>query len=463
MRPPLAAAAELATRHLEREGLRPVVVAHDIWLAAGLQGALPETALACISASDAIDTLRQRGTEVFCLSEEIGATAAAAMSSLDLLRHDTAKKFFATLGPTAVIAFKPSERIEEAVGALGGRLLAAPSSAARAYENKLAFIDAAERAGVPRPRWRAMRLPQRYSELAADFGERVVVQGARGNAGQRTWMVGDQASLDAVGVREPGALVRVSEFVEGTPFTASGVTFSAPGSGLARGRLAAVVEPCRQVTGIPWLTPEELGSCGNVWGDTALDAHSHEVARCVHALAADLSARNYHGVFGVDFVLASDGPLVIEVNPRMVASLPVATELEIEAGRAPLILLHMLELLDADLDSIADRDSSDDENAPATPLADATQVIVHRLPGDAEERPRGGIYRVDQNGAVQFVRPGAGLADLDPDGDLLLLTRRSGEPVTDRKEYARVYTRSSRGEDSPALEALVAYLRSGAR
>ena len=456
MRPSLATAAALATRHLDREGLRPVVVAHDAWLAAGLQRALPQTVLACISASDAVDVLRSRGTEVFCLSEQVGAAAIAGMSSLDLLQHPATRQFFARLGPTAVVAFKPSERIAEAVEALGGRLLAAPSSAARAYENKLAFIDAAERAGVPRPRWQAMRLPDRFLELAAKFGSRVVVQGARGNAGQRTWMVGDQAALDAIPGRERGAVVRVAEYVDGTPFTATGVSFSAPGTGLSRRRLAAVIEPCRQVTGIPWLTPEELGSCGNAWGDTALFDQEREVTRCIRALAADLSANNYHGVFGVDFVLASDGPLVIEVNPRMVASLPVATELEVEAGRAPLILLHLLELLGADLDDI------EDQKSPRTSVPDATQVIVHQLPGDAPGHAAGGVYRVDAAGGVKLARPGSGLIDLTADGEMLLLTRRPGEPVTERKEFARIYARSPDGEAIPGLEALVAYLRRSA-
>lgn len=456
MGPSLAAAAALATRHLERQAMRPVVVAHDIWLAAGLQRALPQTALACISASDAVAALRERGTEVFCLSEEVGAEATAGMSSLDLLRHEKTRGFFSSLGRTAVLAFKPSERIAEAVEALGGRLLAAPSSAARAYENKLAFIAAAERAGVPRPRWKASRLPPEFAPLGEEFGSRVVVQGARGNAGQRTWMVSDQASLDAARSRERGAVVRVSEYVEGMPLTATGVAFSAPGSGLEPRRLAAVIEACRQVTGVSWLTPEELGSCGNAWGDPRLPAHQAEVARCVRALAADLGASNYHGIFGVDFVLAADGPLVIEVNPRMVASLPLATELEIEAGRAPLVLLHLLELLDAELDEIAG------EDAPPTPLGDASQVIVHRLPTDPAARPRGGVYAVGAAGDVEFVRPGAGLLDLRDDGDMLLLTRHFAEPVTERKEYARIYTRSPHGEAAPGLRALVDHLRSGA-
>jgi hypothetical protein len=452
MRPALEPAAALAEARLADLGLRPVVVAHDIWLAAGLQRALPQTALACISVSDGIDVLRAQGAEVFCLSEQTGPDATAGMSSLDLLQHPATAAFFRRLGPTAVLAFKPSERISAAVASLGGRLLAAPSSAARAYENKLAFVAAAERAGVPRPRWDARGLPLDFAALAEDLGTPVVVQGARGNAGRRTWLVHSQAQLDEVTRRERGGQVRVAEWVEGTPFTATGVAFSGTGGTVEPTRLAAVIDPCRQVTGVAWLTPEELGSCGNAWGDPVFEAHLPEVQRCVQALGADLSASNYHGVFGVDFVLAADGPVVIEVNPRMVASLPVATELEVEAGRAPLLLLHLLELLDADLDELA-------ETYADTPLGVASQVIAHRLPGDSEVRPPGGVYRAVPGGVPNFVRPGACLHDLRGAGELLLLTRRTGEPVNGAREFARVYVRSADGEHTPGLQELLDYLR----
>ena len=259
--------------------------------------------------------------------------------------------------------------------------------------------------------------------------------------------------LDAIPQRDRSGLVRVAEYVEGVPFTSSGVAFSAPGTGLTRDRLPAVVEPCRQVTGIPWLTPEALGSCGNAWGYQPLNAHLAEIERCARALGADLAASSYRGVFGVDFVLAADGPVVIEVNPRMVASLPVATELEVEAGRAPLLLLHLLELSDANLAGL--------EDAPATPLGMASQVILHRLPGDRDATPPGGVYRAT-HGTVDLIRPGATLEDLASDSsELLLVCRRTAEPVSARREFARVYTRSPLGEDAPGVRELVEFVRHG--
>jgi hypothetical protein len=455
MRPGLAEAVAAARRALDRRGQRPAVVAHDVWLAAGLAAALPETALVCISASDTIDVYRDRGIEIFCLSEQVGGHATAGMSSLELLQHPATRAFFERLGPTAVLAFKPSERIAAAVGDLGGELLSAPASAARRYENKLEFVAAAERAGVPRPFWVVRPLPPGFAELEAQFGPRVVVQGARGNAGQRTWMVSDQQSLDYARQREGSGAVRAAEFVEGLPFTATGVALGGTGSGIDGGRPPATIEPCRQVTGVGWLTPEQLGSCGNAWDPRLFEAHRVEIGRCMHALGADLAANNYRGVYGVDFVLADDGPLVIEVNPRMVASIPVASELEVEAGRAPLVLLHLLELSNAEFPRT-------DAQVPAgMELGAGSLLILHRLDGDSDVPPRNGVYRVGDGGDVDFLRPGANMADLAAPGELLLMTRRAGEPVSRRKEFGRIYSRSGDGEHAPGVRELVDFARHG--
>jgi len=113
------------------------------------------------------------------------------------------------------------------------------------------------------------------------------------------------------------------------------------------------------------------------------------------------------------------------------------------------------ELLDADLEEI------ETDDALVAAIKPATQVIVHKLPGDQSARPRGGVYRVSEKGGIEFLRPGAGLLDRENADELLLVTRRTGEPVTPRKEFARVFSRSAEGEHSPGLEQLVSYLRSG--
>jgi hypothetical protein len=471
--------------------LRPAVAAHDIWIASGLECLLPETALLCVQRSDAIDVLRARGVDVFCLAEHADPASLAGASSADLFAHPAARDFVKRAGSRrsadggsrrsadggsrreadgaslGVIAFKPNARLQAAVSAAGATLLAGDSPAARALENKLAFVEVARRAGLRTPRWEVVEptAPRGWEALAARFGPRFVVQGARGNAGQRTWLVEDEPSLRRAIAAEGERQLRVGGFVEGMPFTATGVAAPASGEGspggAARvasraagappGPLVDWIEPCRQVTGIDWLTPMPLGSCGNAWGAAALRPTLDHAREVLDRLAAELSAAGYRGLFGVDFVLGPDGPVVIETNPRLVASIPLATQLEAVAGRPTLLLRH-LALAAGDVGPPAlDR--------PALP--EASQVIIHRRDGDP---PRGsnlasGVYRLAPGEAPVRLRDGAWLSDLAAPGEALLLARQLDQPVSPRRELARVYLRSSLAERHPGLRELVDAVR----
>ncbi len=430
---------------------RPAVVAHDIWLASGLETVLPETVLMCVQRSSAVDVLRNRGIEVFCLSEHMPPAEVEGKSSAHLLEHPAAIEFCKRVGPLAVMTFKPSERLEAAVRNVSGTTVGgdrAQMTAARSFENKLNFVDIAARAGLRTPRWEVVSAEDwsDYAALASRFGPRLVVQGPRGNAGQRTWMVGGQTDLDHARRREAGPAVRVSEHVGGLPFTVNVV--AGPG-GLLDWAL-----PSRQVTGVPWLTPFQLGSCGNAWGESTLEPHLASVGTAVAALAAALSEAGFRGVFGVDFVLGVGGPVVIEANPRMVASLPLATQVELSAGLAPLLLQHLLVGLD-----VADDSGPARKVPPALPPT--SQVIVHRL----EKAPAGhsslasGVYRIGEGGP-QYLRQGAWLTDLSAAGDeALVLVRGPGEPVTPGKEFARVYLHGAEAERATGLRQLVSKLR----
>jgi hypothetical protein len=440
-----------------RSAYRPAVVAHDPWLASGLETLLPETVIMCIQRSSAVDVLRQRGIDVFCLSEHVPADEVVGRSSADLFEHRSAIEFCRRHGPLAVMTFKPSERFEAAVRAASSRLIAGGGSrhmaVARSFENKLHFVDIAARLGLQTPRWEVLNVAEldEYPGLARRFGERLVIQGPRGNAGQRTWMVSSPIELEEARRREAGPMVRVAEHVEGMPFTVNGVAH--------RDGLLGWAEPSRQVTGEAWLTPMALGSCGNAWGEPALEPHLAAVGRATVVLGEALGAAGFTGVFGVDFVLGPDGPLVIETNPRMVASLPLATQVELAAGRVPLLLQALLLGLGVADDRLVQ--SIPAGLADPLLLAPTSQVIVHRLSEDAEARAAmpSGVYRVASQANPEFLRPGAWLSDLAAADEALLLVRDADEPVTAGKEYARVYTRGAEAERTPGLRELVAALR----
>src|ERR1700682_6582278 len=145
----LAQAVEAARAALEsidgRPAFRPAVVAHDTWLASGLETMLPETVVMCVQRSSAVDVLRQRGIEIFCLSEHVSSEEVAGRSSADLFEHRLAIEFCLRHGPLAVMTFKPSERFEAAVRSASSRLIAGGGSrhmaVARIFEDEVHFLD----------------------------------------------------------------------------------------------------------------------------------------------------------------------------------------------------------------------------------------------------------------------------------------------------------------------------------
>ena len=451
---------------------RPAVVAHDIWLASGLETVLPETVLICLQRSSAVDELRDRGIEVFCLSEHTNPADVAAGSSADLIEHPATIRFCQRVGPLAMMTFKPSERFEKSAGNVPGFVIGGGRrqlTAARSFENKLNFVEIARSAGLPTPRWEKVGLDDLadHGALVARFGPRMVVQGARGNAGQRTWMVSGPADLAHVRRREAGPTVRVAELVDGMPFTVNAVAGAA---GLLDWSL-----PSRQVTGIPWLTPHQLGSCGNAWGEPTLEPRLLDIGVAVGRVGAALGEAGFEGLFGVDFVLGADGPVVIETNPRMVASLPLATQVELSAGVAPLLLQHLLAGLGAahpSGDVVAGSVSASDAPRPVPahiaghvtgpePLPPASQVIVHRLEKAPNTRSNAvsGVYRLGGD-TPRLLRPGAWLTDLTgaPD-EALVLVREAREPITPGREFARIYMHGAEAERTAGLRDLVGFLR----
>ena len=199
---------------------------------------------------------------------------------------------------------------------------------ARRLENKAHFSAAAEAAGLPVPPSVSGVAGPELAAAAAPLG-RAVFQLARGYSGAATYPVGEQAELERLCQRFRGHPCRVAGWVEGTPVTVTGVALE---------ERVVMGPPCLQLTGIPELTPHPLGSCGNDFG---APVPSPEAVDQVARRAGEwLQALGHRGIFGVDLVVDPGGrPWCIEVNPRLVASVPLWSLSS--TGRASLLGLHL--------------------------------------------------------------------------------------------------------------------------
>lgn len=401
----------------------------------GLEALLPAYRIACVEATPAVAILRAAGLPVLALEDSNPAPPRPAVEpSTEALLADPRAAAFIGPGPgRRLLVFKTSHRIETLCAARGWELLAAPARLSRRWENKLVFRDLAEQLGLRQPPGRVVDLAETaYPELARELGPHFVLQAAHGYSGARTYAVRGEADFRAAAEALRQRSVRATAFIAGLPLTLSACL-------TARG--VATGAPCRQVTGLPALTRYPLGSCGNDWpAAEALGLDPAPFVDVARVVGGALAGEGYRGLFGLDFVLAEDGGLfLIELNPRLVASVALQTQLELIAGRLPLLARHLAAFVDPE----ADRAPLDLHLGPL----EGGQVILHNLAPAARRlgaTPGTGVYGWDA-GADQalFRRPGVRVDDLAAPGEVLVLAPAPGRPVSGGHAWSRLQTRGS--------------------
>lgn len=284
---------------------RLVFVCHDPWLATCLATARPDVPVVTFGDDDVADRLETIAQQVLVVPRD------GDMSTRTLLADPEVERFVERR-PSTLLSFKPGKRVLEAARALGADYALPDPTLSAGLENKLALPGIAEGAGVRIPRQQRVKLEGSFADVAPDLARPLVVQSPRSNAGRRTWRVEDEAGWAALLAELGGRPAKAAEYIEGPPGTI-GVVVDARGA-------CVVTAPIVQVTGVPWLTPYRLGSCGNdfTW---RIERDPGDGAYALgEALGAELARRGYRGHFGVDFVVGPDGPVLIEINPRLTAS-----------------------------------------------------------------------------------------------------------------------------------------------
>lgn len=398
----------------------------DPHYAIGLEPLLRSYRVISVEDAPALEVLASRGVQTFVLRTR--SSEPAARTTQSLLENDSIVQFLDTRPDTQLLVFKTSYAIELLCRRHGWGLLAAPAGLARRWENKVMFRQMAAAHGWPQPPGLVVELAKAdYAGLAGRLGEHFVLQAAHGYGGARTYDVQNRADFDAAqrALRVPE--VRATAFIQGRPLTLNACV-------TARGVAASL--PFSQATGMPCLTRYRLGSCGNDWSAAPL----HEVDPVPFVALADrvgtaLGEAGFKGIFGLDFVLGEDGTTyLIEVNPRLVASIALYTQLELVEGRLPLLARHILAHLDPD----ADRAPLDLHQAAVT----GAQLILHNVNNRAirvKGRPMTGVYRWSrEEGGLKFLRPAVRADELVADDELLVLMPAHGRVVESGSAYARI-------------------------
>ena len=360
--------------------------------AIGLEDLLPDFHIVCTQLSDGNELLRERGVKIF-VSSSAGKNSGKILSDravIDYIRDKSAGK------KANIITFKPSPMIEKICEREGFRYLGNRAELNRIWEDKVKFAEITSSLGLKNADSRVLKIEAdtaRDLPGSSDFsdGRRYVVQFPYGYSGNSTHIAGSKEELAGILEDNIGRKAKIADFIEGDTYTLD----------VCIGPFGLLMsQPIFQITGFTELNRNPLGTCGNdyAFGKKLDDRYRTDIAGSVAKIADKMAGEGYSGVLGFDFVIGEEGAHIIEVNPRLVGSIPAITKLQLGAGEIPFLLLQMLSFMDFDFSSFGKLGTRQD--------FDFSQLIFRNtrdVPVRIGKTLVSGIYSY-RDGDLEFVR-----------------------------------------------------------
>ena len=343
---------------------------------------------------------------------------------------------------------RPCRTLEAFVSAGGYRSALHPAEIGIWLYHKARLFQALDELGLPRLPGRWMSLSGRsYPELAAEMTSRFVVQLPVGWSGSGTTIVATESDYTTAGARVGSELVWVAPYAGSTSVNINALAL--PGGAVAGC-------PSVQLAGQAQLCSKPGTYCGNDF-DAAHELPAEtltDITAQTEAIGRWLSGLDFHGLYGLDFVLDADTgkAFAVDLNPRSQGSTAISTQAEQAAGRRSLAAAELAwklgELSEAEI--LAGSDTFRD-GLPCS------QMVLHSLltePARVCGHVAPGIYRLDSE--LTFLRPATRLESCQR-GDELLITGgivRPGTTIHPGANIARIFQRNTCTEaGTPRLTA----------
>jgi hypothetical protein len=321
-----------------------------------------------------------------------------------------------------VMVFKPSPKVEFIAEKNGWKLVSVSSELNRRFEDKITSTEEFIKAGLPILPFEIIVPNQTSWKAVTDvMGARVVAQTSRGHAGSSSVVLKNGNDWQKLALERGEYKVKLTKFEDGETWTLNacvthhGTLVSRPFLQLQKMNVCGV--------------ENELSTCGN-WHKEMNAELAEKIMSHAEKFGDYLYSNGYKGWFGLD-LLVRDSNLIgfIECNPRLTASIGIFTEMQVEAGQSPFIVLHTLELLGIDysLNLL--------EEQKKLMRGFSESHVVLRAPY-VKKSLRSGVYS-DEG---KFIRDECRWADLKP-GELLVRTRSSGINILFGEPQAMFFSR----------------------
>lgn len=392
----------------------------------GLEKLLENFHHAYMDASQFTKYFSKEGLKYFCLAETIDVQEILR-SSVKLVASKEFRNYYQANSKAVnyLQTFKISPAFEKTALKLSARTVNTKAELNRLFENKLSQFKELVPLGISLAESEIITLTgSGFAELSKKYGLPFVIQFNRGHTGSGTQFIENEEQFKLLQEQFPQREVKISKFVTGEAYTLNACITP---KGTYMGGLSF------QITGVAGLTSEKGATVGNDWKfrkyvtNQILDKIKLEVS----IIGDHMFKSGYLGLFGVDLIINEKEHVIIEINARQPASIPMWSKIQLLNGQEPLSLIHLATFLG--INDLPNLESYNNENlAPA----DYSQIFLRARDNvKVNSQINMGVYRLQSdNTAIDRFNNDAlepGTIFIDEDRDMPLIFQKEGYTIED--------------------------------
>ncbi|WP_297696296.1 biotin carboxylase [uncultured Eudoraea sp.] len=345
---------------------------------------------------------------VFSPKEEIPHDEFTCIEDINnyLLQHPEVQDYLKTrkkgknTGKAMFLMF--DEKTEKLAKKLGLQVMFPTAKMRTFMDNKVNTNRIAEKAGVPCVPYVLSRVTDyaQMGKVSKALGTDLVIQTPFGDSGHTTFFISNEEEFkkyeeEIVKEKEVKIMKRIN--CKGSAIEAC-VT-----------RHGTIVAPLMtELVGFKELTPYKGGWCGNeIYPNAFTPELRKKATKYTQLFGNQLREEGYKGYFELDFLIDQDnGEIYLgELNPRVTGASSITNHAVFALADAPLFIFHILEWMDVDyklsVKAINDRWAKQEN------IDGWSQLIIKHTDDTIEyvsEAPKSGIYKMFDNGHIQFDR-----------------------------------------------------------
>lgn len=294
------------------------------------------------------------------------------------------------------------EKTEKLAKKMGLQIMFPSAKMRNFMDNKVNTNRIAEKAGVPCvPNVLTnVKSYKHLNEVSKNLGNDLVIQTPYGDSGHTTFFISNEEEFN----KHKDEIIKEKEVKVMKRINCRGSAIEACVT-----RHGTIVAPLMtELVGFKELTPYKGGWCGNeIYPNGFTPAIRKKATNFTQLFGNQLREEGYKGYFELDFLIDQDNGQIYlgELNPRVTGASSITNHAVFALADAPLFVFHILEWMNVDyklnINAINKRWAKQEN------IDGWSQLIVKHTEDTVEyvsQAPRSGIYKMFDNGHIQFDR-----------------------------------------------------------